>query len=105
MVFRRETKYKNNSEARTWIYYHARRIILFYKFGAAEKQLDQYCRTNYSQPLKYVCLRLLNGCTISTDNKGTAITFLDENLNKLARLITYGNGKIYGSEILKAALC
>lgn len=105
MVFRQETKYKNNSEARTWIYCHARRVILLYKFGAAEEQLDKYCKETYQQPLRYVCLRLLNHCTVSTDTRGTVITFIDENLNKLAKLITYGNLKLYGSDILKAALC
>ena len=104
MIFRQETKYKNNFEAKSWTYYNARRIIILYKFGAAEEQLDLYCKKTYQQPLRYVCLRLLTNCTVSTDAKGTVITFADKNLDKLARLITYGNGKYYGSNILRAAL-
>lgn len=105
MVFRQETKYKNNFEACAWIYYKARRTILLYKFGSAEKQLDAYCKQTYNQPLKYVCFRLISNCSVNADSRGTVITFKDDKLDRLARLITHGNGRLYGSDILKAALC
>ena len=52
-----------------------------------------------------MCIKLLLSLTFSVDDKNDLVLlFKDVKYDKIARLITYGNGAIPGSRILKIAL-
>ncbi len=76
-------------------------IIVKYPFKANEILLDRYCKQHFKKSLRAMCLYLISKLSISTAGYGNLIyTFKDEADDKIARLITYGNGKIAGSKIL-----
>ena len=82
----------------------ARRIVMRYAMRSAEECLSELLFEKYGVGLKIACLRVLNGC-VWTDNGGEiSVTIADKGLDKLARLITYGNGVVAGSPILTDAL-
>ena len=76
-------------------------MILHYPMGADEKILDAYCRKNYNLPLKFICLKLVAHLKDFVDYDGKIVwktkTIKDD---KLARLITFGDGRMHGSKIL-----
>jgi hypothetical protein len=52
-----------------------------------------------------MCIKLLLSLTFYEDNEGNLILlFKDQRYDKIAQLITYGNGAIPGSRILQIAL-
>jgi hypothetical protein len=52
-----------------------------------------------------MCIKLLLSLTFHTNKDGDLILlFRDQKHDKIAQLITYGNGAIPGSQILKIAL-
>lgn len=66
--------------------------------------LDKYCLRKHQLSLKSLCLIMLNRCTIDkTSNNEILITFKDKRWDKLAKLITFGNGVVKGSKILSYA--
>ncbi len=72
------------------------------EFGATEILLDNYCKETYNQDLKTLCLLIIWNTKFSSDNNGILIGKIkDKEIDKIARFITYGNGKIQGSPILK----
>lgn len=71
----------------------------------SELLLDRYLRQQYDTDLKNICVKLLLNLSFYKDNAGNSILlFKEQKYDKLARLITYGNGAIPGSNILKVAL-
>jgi len=87
-----------------WI---ARRRILLYKQNAQEKLLDKTLKNKYNSNLVQMCLRIISNAkfmTNTTDTSELVIVIPDNFLDKIASFITYGNGKIAGSNILKIAL-
>ena len=88
------------------IYMDARRIILFHRLSADDLKLDQYLKDTYKLDIKTICLQLLQGCKMYKDlSNSIIILFPREEDDKLAALITYGNGELNGSNILKDAFC
>lgn len=86
------------------LYSAARRKILLYPKKTNEKLLDRYIKEQYNSRLIFVCLKILSNATFSLNNKNEIIiTVVDKRLAKLASLITYGTGKVPGSNILKFA--
>lgn len=80
-------------------------IIKNYPMHAGDLVLDQYIQQQYNISLKNMCIKLLLNLTFYKDNNGNLVLlFKDNRLDKLARLITYGNGTIQGSKILQIAL-
>ena len=80
-------------------------IIKNYPMHAGDLVLDQYIQQQYNLSLKNMCIKLLLNLTFYKDNNGNLVLlFKDNRLDKLARLITYGNGTIQGSKILQIAL-
>ena len=82
----------------------ARRKIFLYKFGATEEALDQYCKENYKVSLRLACIQILFSSRFMVDFTGTLVIDTGEKWDKVARLITFGNGKLLGSKILKYAI-
>jgi hypothetical protein len=84
---------------------HARlKLALYYK-GPSEILLSNYLQENYNKTLHSACLEILQALKFSMNAKQEIIaTIPDEELNKIAKIITYGTGKISGSRILKNIL-
>lgn len=81
----------------------ASRIISLYGFGAAEIAMDRYCKQHYRLPLRLMCIRILMSAKVMTVDNSYFAIIADKNLEKIARLITYGNGIMNGSSILTDA--
>lgn len=80
-------------------------IIKNYPMHASDLVLDQYIQQRYDTSLKNMCVKLLLSLTFHKDDTGNLVLlFKDQKLDKIARLITYGNGAVPGSRILKIAL-
>jgi len=80
-------------------------IVRSYPFHATEILMERYIQQQYKISLKDMCVKLLLNLTHYNDDSGNIILmFKDPKLDKIARLITYGNGAIPGSKILQSAL-
>jgi hypothetical protein len=80
-------------------------LIQNYSLHASDLALDQFLQQQYKTTLKNMCIKLLLSLTFYKDNEGNLILlFKDPKYDKLASLITYGNGAIPGSRILQIAL-
>ena len=80
-------------------------LIQNYSFHAPELILDTFIKQQYKISLKDLCVKLLLSLTFYEDNEGNLVLlFKDQKYDKLASLITYGNGAIPGSKILQTAL-
>ena len=73
-----------------------------YNFGATEKALDKFLNDKYKISLHEACILLINNIkqTTNLSSNTLIITFKTNWLDKLASIITYGNGKLQGSNIL-----
>lgn len=98
-------KYLSTEQLRTNTLLEAYFLIQNYSLHASELTLDKYIQQHYKTSLKNMCIKLLLSLTFYEDNEGNLILlFKDTKYDKLASLITYGNGAIPGSRILKIAL-
>ena len=80
-------------------------IIQSYPMHASDLLLDKYLQQQYDMSLKNLCIRLLLKLKFYKDDEGNLVLlFKDPRDDKLASLITYGNGAIPGSKILQIAL-
>lgn len=80
-------------------------IINNYPLRASDKILNDYLQMTYKASLKKICIKLLLNISFLKDTDGNfVLLFKDTALDKLAQLITYGNGAIPGSKILQIAL-
>lgn len=80
-------------------------LIQNYSLHASELALDRFIQQQYKVSLKDMCIKLLLSLTFYEDNEGNLILlFKDQRYDKIAQLITYGNGAIPGSRILQIAL-
>ena len=105
MIFTIKTDKLVTEEAlkRRWLA-AARKKVILYKLGADEIALDNYLAKNYSITLKSLCLAIILNTKIVADKSGLLITQIkNPELERLARLITFGTGKVSGSKILKYA--
>ena len=106
MFFVIENKYfKSQEQLRTSTLMKAYYIVAKYPIHATELAIDTYIQQQYSTNLKNMCINLLLNLTVHKDDAGNLIfLFKDQKYDKIARLITYGNGAIPGSKILQTAL-
>lgn len=80
-------------------------IITQYPMHASDLAIDQFIQQQYDTSLKNMCIKLLLNLTFYKDTDGNLVLlFKDAKFDKLARLVTYGNGAIPGSKILQIAL-
>ena len=85
---------------------NARRRIALYRKGPQEILLDNYLIDNYKISLKLLCLKILKSAKIMKDYAGRLVVVIKDNkIENFAKLITYGNGAIPGSRILRFAFC
>jgi hypothetical protein len=98
-------RYLSIEQLRTNTLLDAYFIIKNYPMHASDLILDQYVQQQYNTSLKDLCIKLLLSLTFHKDDTSNLILlFKDPKYDKLARLITYGNGAIPGSRILQIAL-
>lgn len=81
-----------------------KRKIALYPLNTTDKILENYLLKKYNISLKILALKILNNTKIMNDKGGKLITVItNKEIEKLARLITFGTGRLYGSNILKFA--
>ena len=98
-------KYLSPRQLRTSTLMSAYYIINSYPLRASDKILNDYLQMTYKTSLKNICIKLLLNISFLKDTDGNfVLLFKDPALDKLAQLITYGNGAIPGSKILQIAL-
>ena len=98
-------RYMSVEQLRTSTMLRAYFIIKNYPLHASDLLLDQFIQQQYKTSLKNMCIKLLLSLTFCKDEKGNlTLLFKDQTYDKIARLVTYGNGAIPGSNILKVAL-
>lgn len=71
-----------------------------FPFNTTEKLLDVYLKENYKVTLNYACYLIILHCKVEEIKDGLSVVLTDKWLNKIARLITYGTGRLCGSRIL-----
>ena len=106
MFFRIEapTYDANLDELKAYIQYNAYMNLRSYPISTPEVLLDKYCKEHYKLSLFDVCTSILDKCKVQTDQEDIIITFETEEIDDIAKLITYGNGQIPGSRILSWSL-
>lgn len=101
----KNNRYMSTEQLRSNTLLNAYYIIKNYPMHATDLVLDQYVKQQYNTSLKNMCIKLLLSLTFHKDEEGNLVLlFMDTKYDKIARLITYGNGAIPGSRILKIAL-
>lgn len=80
--------------------YNALRRLRAFPMNVTEKLLDEYLRSEYQITLKYACHLIILNCSVEENKDDLIITLTNKNLDKLARAITYGTGRLSGSRIL-----
>ena len=79
----------------------ARQSILIYTLKSDELAINKYLLENYKLDLKSICVKLMNNAKYITTTDKLIIKFNTADDDKLARLITYGDGWLKGSRILR----
>ena len=76
------------------------------KLSGNDIAIDNYCRKTYKQTLKDICWEIINNIKILPDigREQYLVILEDKELDKIAHIITYGNGEFGGSKILQEAL-
>ena len=98
-------KYQSTEQLRTTTLFKAYFLIEKYSFHASDLAMDNFIQQQYKTTLKDLCIKLLLSLTFYEDNEGNLVLlFKDPKYDKIASLITYGNGAIPGSKILQIAL-
>lgn len=98
-------RYLSIEQLRTSTLLNAYYIIKNYPLHASDLIMDQYIQQQYNTTMKDMCIKLLLNLSFYEDDSGNLILiFKNPKYDKIARLITYGNGAIPGSRILKTAI-
>ena len=101
----KNNKYQSTDQLRTNTMLNAYFVVKSYPMHASDLILNQYIQQRYDTTLKNICVLLLLNLSFSADDEGNLILmFKNPEYDKIAQLITYGNGAIPGSKILKTAL-
>lgn len=76
--------------------------LALYSFTPTDMILSRYLQEQYGVTLKVLCLEIINKAKFSSNMmQEIIITIPEEKLNEMAKIITYGTGKVAGSRILK----
>lgn len=78
--------------------------ILAHSMGPTELLLDKYLKAHYKTGLKSACIFLTYNVEIdATQSTDVRVYFKNDQFEKMARIITFGTGKLLGSRILLRA--
>lgn len=98
-------RYMSTEQLRTDTLLTAYFLVKNYPMHASDIILDRFIQQQYKTSLKDMCIKLLLSLSFCKDDEDNLVLlFKDPRYDKIARLITYGNGAIPGSKILKVAL-
>ena len=101
----KNVRHKSIDQLRSDTLLNAYFIISGYTLRATDLPMDNYLQQQYDTSLKDMCVKLLLSLTYYENDTGELVLlFKDQKQDKIAQLITYGNGAIPGSKILKTAL-
>ena len=76
--------------------------LTLFRTGITETLISRYLQENYNMTLKTACKAILQNARYNLNlDMDLIITIPDPELNKIAKLITYGTGKLAGSRILR----
>ena len=106
MIFTiKNRQYMSTEQLRTNTMLNAYFIIQKYPLKTQDQLMDSYIQRQYETSLKNLCVKLLLDLTFYEDDSGNLVLlFKNPASDKLAQLITYGNGAVPGSKILQVAL-
>ena len=97
--------YLNTEQLRVDALLNAYYIIENYPLKASEMLMDQFILQKYKMSLKDLCVKLLLNITFYENAEGDLILmFKNQEYDKIAQLITYGNGAVPGCKILQISL-
>lgn len=86
------------------IRYYAIQHVLSCDFKDTERQLNKLLKEKYELKLRDICLLIIYKSKIERITPSEYTVFItDPKLDQLARLITFGNGLLKGSNILTKA--
>ena len=86
------------------IFRYAYLYLAAYRVKPREMELSNYLKQTYNLGLKEAALLVFTHSHVNYVSKNeVVITFFDPKIDKLASLITYGNGIVLGSKILTDA--
>lgn len=102
-------KVKSSSPDSDLAIYRARRQarlkLTLYHFGPTEMLISRHLQEKYGRSLKAACIQILQNAQFHINfRQEIIVTIPDPELNQIAKLITYGDGTIAGSRILKNLL-
>ena len=104
MVFRVSKPENINAELfKSFLISDAIGRVIGYTISTNEILLNRYCLDKYDLGLKPICKKLILNAKVMVGENDIVISWADDKLDKLASLITYGNGKLQGSDILTFA--
>ena len=83
----------------------ARLKLTLHRLGPSELLLSRYLQEQYGMTLKAACIQILQNAQFHVNfRQEIIVTIPNPELNKLAKIITYGTGTVAGSRILKNIL-
>jgi hypothetical protein len=104
MFFRIASSIVNERRYNFWVVRGANLAIATYRVKPAQKQLNDYIWKEFGLTLKAAAAIVVANCRMQKNQSNEIIvTFPSKKIDKLASLITYGNGKIQGCSILTEA--
>lgn len=104
MFFTIKSVTANKIFSRAWVKQGAKLTVDMYRLKPAQKQLDDLIWKVYGLNLKAASLIVIANSKIDRNSSNEfIITFPSKRIDNLASLITYGDGKVQGCDILKEA--
>lgn len=105
MFFVLHTNTKLNTTPKAILIELAKQSIFTQQFGNTEVLLDAYLNSEYKTSIQQACCQILDCIKFNFTFDGEIVlTIPDKKLHELAKIITYGTGKLVGSSILKDAI-
>jgi hypothetical protein len=103
MIFTINTKYYNSSYKKllkSKLKLNAIRRLRNFPINTTEKLLNNYLKENYNMTLIYACYLIILNSKVEESKDELQILIKDKQLDKIARIITFGTGRFLGSRII-----
>ncbi len=77
--------------------------LRYYPFGVTEELLNDYLKAHFGITLPFACKNIIIKSKIETNTKDNTytVTIMNTSWEQIARVITFGTGKVNGSKILR----
>ena len=102
MVFRLQlnTYGVTSKDIKAWLLPRFRRNLYLHYYNTKDILLNRFCIQKYKSTLLNMCVLLFINSTVHVNENEVIITFKDKKFDDIATIITYGTGKVPGSDIL-----